>query len=125
MKAKDLVKAARQAAGKLLTVFNRFVPKRKDVILFVGNDGLTDNSRAFFTWLTQNGYQKRYRIRCGRGTSSTATAPTPSSRRRGRRSSTSGTGRRSRKSAGSPQTFSTMTTIISPMSSRPRRCLCR
>ena len=64
MKAKDLVKAARQAAGKLLTVFNRFVPKRKDVILFVGNDGLTDNSRAFFTWLIQNGYQKRYRIRC-------------------------------------------------------------
>lgn len=64
MKLKDLVKTGRQAAGRLLTVLNRLIPKRKDVILFVGNDGLTDNSRAFFTWLTQNGYQKRYRIRC-------------------------------------------------------------
>ena len=64
MKLKDLVKTGRQAAGRLLTVLNRLIPKRKDVILFVGNDGLTDNSRAVFTWRTQNGYQKRYRIRC-------------------------------------------------------------
>ncbi len=64
MKAKDLVKGCRQLAGKLLTVLNKILPKRKDTILFVGNDGLTDNNRAFYTYLTENGYEKKYRIQC-------------------------------------------------------------
>ena len=64
MKAKDLVKSLRQLAGKALTLLNRMIPKRKDTILFVGNDGLTDNSRALYVYLTEHGYHKDYRILC-------------------------------------------------------------
>ncbi|MGI5894145.1 MAG: CDP-glycerol glycerophosphotransferase family protein [Candidatus Merdivicinus sp.] len=64
MKTKDLIKTGRQLAGKLLTLINRLIPKRKNTILFVGNDGLTDNSRALFTYLVENGYPKKYRILC-------------------------------------------------------------
>ncbi len=64
MKAKDLVKTGRQLAGKLLTLVNRCIPKRKDTILFVGNDGLTDNSRALYQHLIAQHYNANYRILC-------------------------------------------------------------
>lgn len=64
MKAKDLSKIARQLVGKGLTLLNRLVPKKKDVILFVGNDGLTDNNLALFNHLIENGWQKSYQIIC-------------------------------------------------------------
>ena len=64
MKTKDLVKWGRQLVGKLLTTFNRMVPKNPKIILFVGSDGLTDNSRALFTYLIEQGYGKGFRILC-------------------------------------------------------------
>jgi len=64
MKLKDLAKTGRQLAGRVLTVVNKCLPKKKDVILFVGNDGLTDNNLAMFEYLTANGWQEKYEIVC-------------------------------------------------------------
>ncbi|MBR6790146.1 MAG: CDP-glycerol glycerophosphotransferase family protein [Oscillospiraceae bacterium] len=64
MKLKDLVKTGRQLAGKALTVLNKMVPKRKDLILFIGNDGLTDNNLAMFEHLTREGWQENRQIVC-------------------------------------------------------------
>lgn len=64
MKSKDIVKVCRQFAGKIMTLFNYIIPKRKDIILFIGNDGLTDNNRALFSFLIKQGYQQKYHIHC-------------------------------------------------------------
>ncbi|MFQ8688928.1 MAG: CDP-glycerol glycerophosphotransferase family protein, partial [Blautia sp.] len=50
--------------GKVLSVFNKLIPKDAKRICFFCKSGLDDNSEALFLHLRERGYQKKYRIYC-------------------------------------------------------------
>lgn len=48
--------------GKLLTLLNVIIPKKKNQIVLYSNLGFRDNVEAFYTFLINNNYQKKYKI---------------------------------------------------------------
>ena len=50
----------------VFSMLNRFIEKRAhDIFIYCANDDLSDNSKALFEYLIDNGYHKKYRIICG------------------------------------------------------------
>ncbi len=47
-----------------LVPWNKFLPKNKRLILIYSNLGFRDNARAFYDYLTENGYNSKYKIVC-------------------------------------------------------------
>ncbi|MGI6069346.1 MAG: CDP-glycerol glycerophosphotransferase family protein [Blautia sp.] len=52
------------AGGRILSFFNRLVPKRKDGVCFFCKSGINDNSEALLSYMIEHGYAKDYKICC-------------------------------------------------------------
>lgn len=66
LKKSKFFRAVLIAIANVLSVVNAVLPKSSKRILFFdsGRDYLDDNTEAFYTWLKNNGYDKKYKLIC-------------------------------------------------------------
>ncbi len=50
--------------GKVLSVISRLIPKDPRMVCFFCKSGLDDNSEALFRYMTEQGYQEKFRLIC-------------------------------------------------------------
>ena len=64
MKKHNILRRCLLIILKLLSMFNKVIPKKENKILFYDSlrDSLDDNAEAFYYWLMENGYANKYRF---------------------------------------------------------------
>ena len=48
----------------IISIFNKFIPKSKNKILFFSSNTISDNSKAVLDYMLENNFNKNYKIVC-------------------------------------------------------------